>query len=405
MRFQNAKDDICCILSWFSEAFSRPSFKVFSSYIVSFIQLGKEAHTASMVRALSTIFLAKSLSCFTRFLGKNHWEVDEVMDLATQRFFKKLRIKARSPLFLLLDDTIQEKTGKKIPGCAWFKDHARNMASVFGHQWVLAGLLWKDFLMPFRARLYHSQKTKGCGRFHTKIALAQKMIQTLKLPVPCKLYLLADSWYWAKQLVQTCREQGYHMISQLKSNSVVEIKGTRTRVTDLDLCTQVFRDISIVLYGKKKELKIAKWIGTIKGIGQVAVVVVKEKRKKTRYLVSTNIYLPALEILKYYARRWKIEQMIKDLKQRLGFAQYQLRNLPGIHRHMAITLLSYFVLVMLKILQILRESTVPLDYSIRKLAALVRRNILVESITISLKTMQVQFKQNVLDSYLEQIAA
>ena len=104
------------------------------------------------------------------------------------------------------------------------------------------------------------------------------------------------------------------MISQLKSNSVVEIKGTRTRVTDLDLCTQVFRDISIVLYGKKKELKIAKWIGTIKGIGQVAVVVVKEKRKKTRYLVSTNIYLPALEILKYYARRWKIEQMIKDLK-------------------------------------------------------------------------------------------
>jgi hypothetical protein len=53
------------------------------------------------------------------------------MDLAIQQFFKKLRIQARSPLFLLLDDTIQEKTGKKIPGCAWFKDHARNMASVF----------------------------------------------------------------------------------------------------------------------------------------------------------------------------------------------------------------------------------------------------------------------------------
>jgi hypothetical protein len=49
----------------------------------------------------------------------------------------------------------------------------------------------------------------------------------------------------------------------------------------------------------KKDLKIAKWIGTIKSIGRVAVVVVKEKRKKTRYLVSTNIDLPALEILKY----------------------------------------------------------------------------------------------------------
>jgi SRSO17 transposase len=405
MRFPNAKNDVCCILSWFSGAFSRPSFKVFSSYVVSFIQLGKEVHTASMVKAVSTVFLAKSLSCFTRFLGKNHWDVDEVMDMAIQRFFKTLHITPRSPLFLLLDDTIHEKTGKKIPGCAWFKDHARNMASVFGHQWVLAGLLWKDSLMPFWARLYHSKKTKGCGRFHTKIALAQKMIQALKLPMPCKLYVLADSWYWAKQLVQTCRILGYHIISQLKSNSVVEIRGTRTRVTDLDSCAGAYRDISLVLYGKEKNLKVAKWIGTIKGIGQVAVVVVKEKRKKTRYLVSTNIYLPALEILKYYARRWKIEQMIKDLKQRLGFGEYQIRNLPGIHRHMAITLLSYFVLIMLKILQSLTNSTVSPEGTIRALAALVRRNILVETITITLKTMRVRFKQNILDIYLEQFGA
>jgi hypothetical protein len=405
MRLPNAKSDVCFILSWFSQRFSRPSFKIFSSYIVSFIQLGKETHTASMVKSISTAFLEKSLSCFTRFLGKNPWEVDDIMDLAVQRFFETLRIKGRSPLFLLLDDTIQEKTGKKIPGCAWYKDHARNMANVFGHQWVLAGLLWKNFLMPFWARLYHSRKTKGCGRFQTKIALAQKMLQNLRLPIPCKLYLLADSWYWAKELVNACREHGYHMISQLKSNSVVEIKGKRTRVTDLDSCAGAFRDISLVLYGKAKDLKIAKWIGTIKGIGQVAVVVVKEKRKKTRYLVSTNFYLPALEILKYYARRWKIEQMIKDLKQRLGFGEYQVRNLPGILHHMVITLLSYFLLIMLKIFQSVRRSTVMPDFTIRALAALVRRNILVETITITLKTMRVQFKQNILDAYLEQIAA
>jgi hypothetical protein len=279
------------------------------------------------------------------------------------------------------------------------------MARVFGHQWVLAGLLWKDSLMPFWARLYHSKKTKGCGRFHTKIALAQKMIQALKLPMPCKLYVLADSWYWAKQLVQTCRILGYHIISQLKSNSVVEIKGKRTRVTDLDSCAGAYRDISIVLYGKEKNLQLAKWIGTIKGIGQVALVGVKEKRKKTRYLVSTNIYLPALEILKYYARRWKIEQMIKDLKQRLGFGEYQVRNLPGIHRHMAITLLSYFVLIMLKILQSRKNSTVFPGATIRTLAALLRRNILVQTITITLKAMRVRLKQNILDSYLEQFAA
>jgi hypothetical protein len=62
----------------------------------------------------------------------------------------------------------------------------------------------------------------------------------------------------------------------------------------------------------------------------VAVVVVKEKRKKPIYLVCTNLHLPAIAVIRYYAKRWKIEQMIKDLKQRLGFGHYQVRNLQAI---------------------------------------------------------------------------
>jgi len=405
MRIQNAKNDVWFILSWFSDAFSRPSFKLFSSFIISFIQLGKEVHTSSMVHSLSASFMQRSLSCFTRFLGKNAWALEEVMGVALQRFFHTLRIKPHSPLFLIVDDTITEKTGKKIPGCAWYKDHARNMASVFGHQWVLAALLWKNSLLPLWARLYHPKKVKGCGRFQTKITMAQRMVKALQLPVSCKLYLLADSWYWAKELVKVCRQCGYHMISQLKSNSVIEVKGKRTKVTELNSQTCAYREVSLLLYGKNKILKIAKFIGSIKGLGQVAVVVVKEKRKKTRYLISTNIHLPALDVVKYYAKRWKIEQMIKDLKQRLGLGDYQVRNLQAIHRHAALALLSYFALTLLKILQWLKDKNFSLDLSIRYLASLVRRNILVENITVTLKTMKVQFKQNILDSYLDQFYA
>ncbi len=71
MRFQNAKQDVQFILSWFEEAFSSPSFKLFSSFILGFIQLGKEGHTSSMVQSLARSFLSRSLSSFTRFLGKN----------------------------------------------------------------------------------------------------------------------------------------------------------------------------------------------------------------------------------------------------------------------------------------------------------------------------------------------
>jgi len=404
MKIENAKQDIQKLLSCFSEAFSRPSFKIFSSFIIAFIRLGKETHTSTMVQFLSFSFLHRSLSSFTRFLGQNVWAMEEVAETTLEQFFHTLRIRTHSVLFLIVDDTIIPKSGKKIPGCAWHWDHAQK-AYVFGHQWVLFALLYKDFLLPLWAKLYHPKGTKGCGSFQTKITIAQKMLQALRLPIPCKVYLLADSWYWAKQLAQLCRKYGYHMISQLKSTSVLIMNGERTKVTTLSTIGSAYREVSVFVYGKNKTLKIARFVGIIQGLGKVVVVVVKEKRKKPSYLVSTNLHLSALDIVKYYAKRWKIEQMIKDLKQRLGFGHYQVRNPQAIQRHVALVLLSYCILILLKILQWLKDKNAALSLSIRSLAFHVRRHILLENITVTLKSMKIQFKQNILDSYLEQLWA
>jgi hypothetical protein len=402
MNNQNAKQDIQKLLSCFSEVFSRPSFKIFSSFVIGFIQLGKETHTSSMVQSLSFSFLHRSLSSFTRFLGQNVWALEKVAETALEQFFHTLQIKAHSVLFLIVDDTICQKSGKKIPGCAWHRDHAQK-AYVFGHQWVLFALLYKDFLLPLRAKLYHPKGTKGCGPFQTKTTMAKKMLQTFRLPIPCKVYLLADSWYWAKELAQLCRKYGYHMISQLKTSSVVFMNGEKTKLTTLSNISSAYREVSVFVYGKNKTLKIARFVGIIQGLGKVAVVVVKEKRKKTSYLVSTNLHLSALDIIKYYAKRWKIEQMIKDLKQRLGFGHYQVRNPQAIQRHVAIVLLSYGVLIFLKILQQLRVQNASWNLSIRSLAFHVRRHILLENITLTFKAMKIQFQQNILDSYLEKL--
>jgi hypothetical protein len=402
MNSQNAKQDIQKLLSCFSEVFSRPSFKLFSSFVIGFIQLGKETHTSSMVQCLSFSFLHRSLSSFTRFLGQNVWALEEVAGTALEQFFHRLRIKAHSVLFLIVDDTIIQKSGKKIPGCAWHRDHAQK-AYVFGHQWVLFALLYKDFLLPLWAKLYHPKGTKGCGPFQTKITMAKRMLQTFRLPIPCKVYLLADSWYWAKELAQLCRKYGYHMISQLKTTSVVFMNGKKTKVTTLSDISSAYREVSVFIYGKNKTLKIARFVGIIQGLGKVAVVVVKEKRKKASYLVSTNLHLSALDIVKYYAKRWKIEQMIKDLKQRLGFGHYQVRNPQAIQRHVALVLLSYGILILLKILQRLRDQSASWDLSIRSLAFHVRKYILLENITVTFKAMRIRFHQNVLDSYLEKL--
>ena len=404
MEFKHAKEDIQSILSFFSETFSRPSFKIFSSFVISFIQSGKEAHTSSMVQSLTYPFLRRSLSSFTRFLGQNIWAMEEIAQIALSQFFDHLRIQTHSVLFLIVDDTVTQKTGRKMPGCAWHKEGAYK-SHIFGHQWVLFALLYKEFLLPLWAHLYHPKGTKGCGPFRTKILLVKKMLQALRLPISCKVYLLADGWYWGKPLAQFCRTRGYHMISQLRSNAVVFLDGKRTKVTTLSALRSTYREVSGSFYGKQRTLHIARFIGLIKNFGKVVVVVIKEKGKKPRYLVSTNLHLSALDVLRYYAKRWKIEQMIKDLKQRLGFGHYQVRNLQAIQRHVAIVLLSYCVLIFLKILQWLRDKKASLHSSIRRLAFHVRRCVLIEQITVTMKNMRIQFKQNILDSYLEQLWA
>jgi hypothetical protein len=275
------------------------------------------------------------------------------------------------------------------------------MANVFGHQWVLSALLYQDFLLPLWAKLYHPKGTKGCGYFRTKIDLAKGILKKLRLPVPCKLYVLADSWYWAKTLVKVCRTCGYHMISQLRSTSVLWIHGKKTKMTTLLTLASSYREVSLFVYGKNKTLQVAKFVGEVKDLGKVAVVVVKERRKKPVYLVCTNLHLSAIDVIKYYAKRWKIEQMIKDLKQRLGFGHYQVRDLTAIQRHVALVLMSYLVLVLLKVLQWLKDKKQVLNQSLRSLAFQIRKHTLLENITVTLKNMKIRFKQNILDSYLE----
>jgi hypothetical protein len=65
----------------------------------------------------------------------------------------------------------------------------------------------------------------------------------------------------------------------------------------------------------------------------------------------------------------------------------------------------HFTLILLKILQWIKDKKISLDLSIRALALQVRRQILIERITVKLNNLKIQFKQNILDTYLEQLWA
>ena len=115
MRFRNTQQDVRFILSWFQEAFSSPSFKFFSSFVVGFIQLGKEGHTSSMVQSLARSFLARSLSSFTRFLGKNAWSLDEVLGGLSKTSSIPSRFKLAPSSFFFWTIRLLKRQERKCP--------------------------------------------------------------------------------------------------------------------------------------------------------------------------------------------------------------------------------------------------------------------------------------------------
>ena len=100
---------------------------------------------------------------------------------------------------------------------------------------------------------------------------------------------------------------------------------------------------------------------------------------------------------------WLWSVSLRSFKQRLGFGDYQTRSLQAIMRHTALSLFAYFVLILLKILQWLRDKQRDLNLSIRSLAFQVRKFVLVQFITGTLSNMKISFKQNILDSYFERL--
>lgn len=76
---------------------------------------------------------------------------------------------------------------------------------------------------PFAFRLY--DKASGV----IKGQLAIEMIQALDIRRP--VYVLMDSWYPSKTLVEACLKKGFHVISMLKTNRILYPKGIAIQAT------------------------------------------------------------------------------------------------------------------------------------------------------------------------------
>ena len=130
---------------------------------------------------------------------------------------------------------------------------------------------------------------------------------------------------------------GFAWFSVASKNRTLTREGKRPRRRIIDLVPGLLKH-----QGRNVRMKRARgWArfrlgmvdGQLKGIGQVRMVV--RKRPRTPMTTATAVVtnqcsLDARTIVSIYERRWRIEELFKELRSDLGLGDYQVMSREGI---------------------------------------------------------------------------
>ncbi|PIU59582.1 hypothetical protein COS86_03490, partial [Candidatus Bathyarchaeota archaeon CG07_land_8_20_14_0_80_47_9] len=331
------------LLEQFKPCFSKPQFRNYSTYILGLVACEGKKN----IDAINRSFLdAKNQSSLNRFLTSSPWSLQrlEAKRLALVR--EKLPVPEGSTGFLLIDDTINRKTGKHMEEAGYHFDSAEGKA-VWGHDVVTTHYVNGDVEYPVRLGLYVKKETcqKKGQAFKTKIQLAIEQINEFTPPGGTRTVLGFDSWFFCHQITEAARARGWDWVTQAESNRIVHYKGQKMNVTQLaeSLAEKRFKTVKIkgeayVLCGLKAWMPKA---------GNVKLVVSKEQ-DGFHFYVSNRVDWPSRRLLEAYKVRHTIEDFYRDAKQNLGLEEYQLRKGRGAITHWHLVFNAYTLLTLLR---------------------------------------------------------
>jgi len=244
---------------------------------------------------------------------------------------------------LAIDDTIIEKTGKKMAEVGTLYDHARKRF-VLGHTLVTSQYITPFASFPIGFRLYCKRDKKEEG-FKTKIEMAKELVkQAVEKGLRFKTVIF-DAWFLSKDFAEFIDSKELNWISSAKCNRIITVEGKRVKLEEFHyrLTESDFEKIEIdkkFYYCFVKTVKMSK-------LGKVRLLIVHEDLSDNpKYLVANNPRWDARRILKVYKSRWQIEIFYRDSKQNLGLQDYEMRDLQGIKRHWYLVFLSYSLLTL-----------------------------------------------------------
>ena len=225
----------------------------------------------------------------------------------SRRMWEWLAMNSVKDGYLIIDDTIWQRFGKKLEGVSYVWDSTISK-KVFGTNVVL--LIWTDgkSRIPLGLRIW-----KKGGK--SKLKLAEEMLFESRRRGISPMYVLFDAWYGGESLLNLLERFGWKYCTRVKKNRLFE--GIRTDKT--------FRH----RFGRKK--------GNLKKINH-EVLIVKDGE---RYLLTNQVELKSAEVKRIYRIRQQIEEVFRLLKQEFGWGKCRANSVQAQKAHLHLGLYAF----------------------------------------------------------------
>jgi putative transposase len=256
-------------------------------------------NTRSTCSCLAALFERISHDSLNRLLHSDFPWSKRLWELFSSRLL-------RTGGWLVLDDTSWQRFAKHAEAVSWVWSSTTGKLC-YGAQVVL--LIWTDGnrKVPLSCRLWEKGKK-------SKVELACEMLRQAKARGLAPNYVLFDSWYTARQLLNLLDELQWKYVARIKSNRLLD--GQR-------------------LNGRWPQ-RFGQAQGYLKRVAH-EVKVVKDGKK---YWVSNEVKLTVAQLKAQYRRRQQIEETFRLLKQEFGWGSCRARKAKAQIAHLHIGLMA-----------------------------------------------------------------
>jgi len=295
--------------------------------------------------------------------------------------------KASGKKAYVVDDTVEQRFGKKMPGLSSHFDHTSGR-HMMGQQVLTLGLSCEEGFVPLDSELFISQtkaielhepfedgRSIAAKRYRTaqqctKPEMVGAMVKRALTAGIMADYLLADAWFGTKAMIRLTQETALVPVLRMKKNKmkyrINEYVRGKTVSLELDLqalyqhCVRkAWQPVRGQKYHAKTvdaELNLAEtkdpeqWVKVrlLFVRGNVSDTGAAVGKHDWAVFLTTDTALLAAEILGLYSMRWAIEVYFKEAKQHLGFLKEQSNHYAAYVASIHLTAIRFCLLVIAK---------------------------------------------------------